>query len=546
MSTSITRTKLLSLLEDIADLQIISGQEASLLYGTDTFYNNRSVDIAVQPESEESIPAIISLANQYLFNLFPVSSNRNWGYGAFYFEENCQRLNVILDLSQLKKIVGVDKDLGLVTLGAGVTQQELYDFLTENGWEYIVPVTGGGPGCSLVGNAMDRGYGITPHSDHFYACNSLKGFLPHPDLCGQQYCSAISAMDQSVDDMVDKTYKWGVGPYIDGLFTQSNLGIVTEMTIRLAVKPVHHCAFYIQIEDESKFELGVLFTRDILRKYTGFVGGINLMDKRRLISITGENPNLTDASKILDATQITSIALEKRLPEWMVVGCIYGSKELVALIQKEIKGRAKEMGKVIFSDSPAIKLARSILKWPVFNFGKLKQIRQQLQSMQDGLDVMLGKPNQVALPLPYWTNPHTTADKSRELRPDRDKCGLLWYAPLVRMNPVEMRKLIDFARPIMEKYSIDPFITFTNLRHDCVDATIPIVFDRENEGSRTAAIECLKELINSGLPKGFVPYRLPVMMQQELDKDHIFWQTTSVLKGALDPNRILAPGRYNP
>jgi 4-cresol dehydrogenase (hydroxylating) len=32
---------------------------------------------------------------------------------------------------------------------------------------FLVPATRAGPGCSIIGNALKRGYGITPLTDHF-------------------------------------------------------------------------------------------------------------------------------------------------------------------------------------------------------------------------------------------------------------------------------------------------------------------------------------------------------------------------------------------
>ena len=54
-------------------------------------------------------------------------------------------------------------------------------------------------------------------------------------------------------------------------------------------------------------------------------------------------------------------------------------------------------------------------------------------------------------------------------------------------------------------------------------------------------------LVEEGLKKGFVPYRLNVDQQQWLlNKDSDFWQTVNQLKSSLDPNNILSQGRYNP
>ena len=115
------------------------------------------------------------------------------------------------------------------------------------------------------------------------------------------------------------------------------------------------------------------------------------------------------------------------------------------------------------------------------------------------------------------------------------------------MKAEAMKEFAKLVREVCPKYNIEPFITFTNLKHDCVDSTIPIVFDRENHQAVIDAHNCLKELVAQGLKKGFVPYRLNIDQQQTLlDKNSDFWQTSNQLKAVLDPNKILSPGRYNP
>jgi 4-cresol dehydrogenase (hydroxylating) len=522
---------------------LIDAIEATKYYGKTTFSTPINIDCAIVVNKEITIGKVLKLANALKFNLYPVGTNKNWGYGSFNVSSG--RANVIIDLSQLCKITATDKELGLITLGPGVTQQQLYDFLTENNWEYMVPVTGAGPNAGIVSNALERGYGITPHNDHFYACTALKAFIPHPEYCEHQYESAISGFDKSATDFIDKSYKWGLGPYIDGLFTQSNLGIVSEMTIRLAPKPEHFSAFYLRVFNEEQFEETVALVKDILKNYAGIVGSINLMDRRRLISITTENPNGFASNDLMSEQQVTDIANKNQLPYWLVVGSVYGDTEIVRATKKAFKRKAKTIGSVLFSDSKRIKIATHILKL-MPKVAVVKKIGLQLASLQEGTDIMLGIPNQVALPLPYWRNPRVRPNKLKELSPAKDNCGLLWYAPLIRMTASSLNTFVRFVRETTPKYGIEPLITFTNLKHDCVDSTVPIVFDLHQPEQIKNAHDCLNELIQKGANYGFVPYRLDVKQQENLNEKHMFWQTTNVIKEAFDPNRVLSPGRYNP
>ena len=531
-------------LEHCSGIKVLGKQQATQVYGPNTLTIPIQLDGALIVSSEQDVSECLKVANQVKIQLNPISTNNNWGYGSL--EQGDERPIFVLDLKSLNKIEPTSKEMGLITLGPGVTQQQLYDYLSDNEWPYMVPVTGAGPHCSILSNAVERGYGITPHNDHFYACTAIKGYLPHPELCDTLYESAVSAIDKSNQDFVDKSYKWGLGPYLDGLFTQSNLGVVTEMTIRLAPKPQHFTSFYLRVEEEAHFNQAVTFVQSVLKDYAGIVASVNLMDIRRLISITCDNPNMNSANKVLTDQQVSHLAKKNKLPQWMIVGSIYSEAELVKPIKKALVKRSKGLGKIIFSDSNLLKMAKTILSKLPINIESANNALSQLNSLAESTDVMLGKPNQVALPLPYWRNPRIKADKNQTLSPSKDKCGLLWYAPLIPMTPSALHGFTQFVRQVTPKYNIDPLITFTNLKHDCVDSTIPLVFDLENSEEVKNAHTCLNELINEGAKYGYVPYRLDTKQQQKLDKNHIFWKTTAKIKQTLDPHNILCPWRYNP
>ncbi|WP_299496967.1 FAD-dependent oxidoreductase [uncultured Shewanella sp.] len=541
---------------------VLSTNEALTPYlrgteGLDKLYNKKRLLFAViKPHNTQVIQDIVDLANtlssqnQPSFVLYPICSGRNWGYNTSQPAAILSHA-IILDLSDLNHI-SLDSELGLVTIQPGVTQGQLNEFIKTNGDNFMVPVTGAGPDCAIMSNALERGYGITPYQDHFNAVTALKGLWGN----GTPYCSAITELDQSGKDKVDKTFKWGLGPYMDGLFTQSNFGIVTEMTLRLAYRRKGFTSFFIQVRNDTQLETIVPLIQQTLRDYEGIVGSINLMDKRRVMSMFANNPNGADAHVTLSDEDIAQATHKLGTPAWTIVGSLYGTEAIVKIAKKEIKQIfTKTPCKIIFSNSPLIKLGNHIFnKIPYFlikNSTRLSTIKAQLLSFNKGKAIMLGRPNRVALKLAYWRNQSSEdmllTNKESLLSPAKDGCGLLWYAPLVPMNPTSMRQYVDLIRDICPKHNIEPFITFTNLRYDCIDSTIPIVFDLTNPKAVSDAHNCLKELTKEGAKLGFVPYRLNIDQQKWLlDGATPFWQVVNQLKSVLDPNNIISLGRYNP
>lgn len=522
--------------------------------GLDNFQEKkRNIFALIKVSKQADVKAVLTLANELSanselrFTLYPVSTGKNWGYGTSQPAEIGEHI-ILLDLSLLNNISYFDEELGLVTLEPGVTQQQLSNFLIENDYPYMVPVTGAGPDCSILANALERGYGITPYTDHFSAVNSIQGYWAD----GSCFQSAVNTLDQSTEQVVDKTYKWGLGPYLDGLFTQSSFGVVTQMTIRLAkIKPAF-TSFFIQLADDELMEQAIPLIRKTLQDYEGIVGSINLMDQRRVLSMFAKNPNGNEQHKVMSDSDVKKLAKQQQTPSWTIVGSIYGSKSVVKAVKTEINNLFKQIPcKRIYSTSPLLvvvnKFINALPKWLVKRVAILTMIAQQMDSFDKGKAIMLGRPNKVALKLAYWRNPESEQLDPEELSPSNDNCGLLWYAPLITMKASTMRDYVNFIRTTCPKYNIEPFITFTNLKHDCVDSTIPIVFDLTNPKAVEDAHNCLKELVTEGLKKGFVPYRLNIDQQQWLlDKDQPFWQTVNKLKQVLDPNAVLSLGRYNP
>lgn len=511
----------------------------------------RSKDIlVVKPFTPQAIPQLLNtvdtLQNEYkCLSVYPVSTGKNWGYGSATPSTKNENA-ILLDMSLLNEVTFFDAESGVISVQPGVTQQQLYDFLQEQNAPFMVPVTGAGPTTSILGNALERGYGITPIADHFTAVTAVKGYLAD----GSFYESSLQAMSNTAHSngeecYVDKTFKWKHGPYLDGIFTQSGNMVVSEVTIALARKKPAFDSFYMRFFNEKSFETAYGVVQDIFQNLEGVVGSINLMDKRRVAAMVADNPQGAGNHAVMTSEQVNKIAKKFDVPEWTVVGTIYGTKAVAKAAKKDIKKiAAKKADQLLFSNSLLVSLGKVVTENT--NLALLSSAREQLEKLSAGIEVMQGKPSQVALPLAYWRNPRVKPDKKRIMNPAEDGCGLLWYAPLVPAKANAMKQFVDMIRTIAPKYNIEPMITFTNLSGISTDSTIPIVFDKENPQAVDDAHNCLDALYHEGLKQGFVPYRLNIKQQQELDPNSTFWKTAGKIAHALDPKGIISPDRYNP
>ncbi len=131
---------------------------------TAAFRMERRIPAILRPATREQVQQTLRIASKFGVPVYPVSSGRNWGYGsAAPASDGCG----LLDLSRMNRILDFNEDLGYVTVEPGVTQGQLVDFLRSRDSRLWIDGTGSSPGCSLIGNTIERGFGHTPYGDHF-------------------------------------------------------------------------------------------------------------------------------------------------------------------------------------------------------------------------------------------------------------------------------------------------------------------------------------------------------------------------------------------
>ena len=518
----------------LGERRVVAGTAAQERYGICTTAVEREIAAALQPASVEEIPPLLGIARRHGIPLYPISTGHNWGYGtSLPVIDGC----VVLDLSGLNRIVELNPLLGVVTVEPGVTQQNLFDHLERERLPFLVPTTGAGPDCSIVGNALERGYGITPYADHFGAVTAVEAILPD----GRVYRSALTEMGGLE---VDQAFKWGIGPYLDGLFAQGNFGIVTRMTIALAPRPERITAFLFAFEDDG-VEAAVAGVQQVLRRLGGIAGSINLMNARRVLAMMGPNPeSLTGSDGILPAEVIATMARRSGVGAWTGFGALYGTAGVVKAAQRVVRTILKPATSRLnfITPSMASRLSRVLNQVAWLRDGGLARKSRTLAA---SLQLVAGRPSQVALPLAYLKSSERP-DPTAKLDPARDGCGLIWYPPLVPMMPERVTRYAAMVERICSAHGIEPLITLTSLSDRCFDSSIPLVFKRSDEKAVERAQSCYLALLEAGRQEGFIPYRLGVQAMHQLTSSNgTFWDVASKLKFALDPEGIIAPGRYS-
>jgi hypothetical protein len=433
----------------------------------------------------------------------------------------------------------LDAETGVATLEPGVTQRILRQYLDENSLRFLCPVTGAGPDCSLVGNALERGHGITPYTDHFLAVMSLEAVLPD----GRIYRPPLAELG-CIE--VDRAFKWGVGPFLDGIFSQGAFGIVTQMTIALAPSPERVEAFFFGMPEDTDLECAVDSVRTLLRDVGGELGSINLLDMRRVLSMMVPYPrdNL-DKTGLISEQYLQEIARQNRVMSWMGTGAIYGNAHVVRAVKTLTKKKfAGVFKKLIFFTPRSVANFERVSRFLPARSGR--GLQNMLSTLDKTLQALSGSPSEVALPLAYWISGKKPNDNS-PMNPARDGCGLIWYTPLIPMRAEKVREYVQMARKVCVRHRLEPLITLTSLSNRCFVSSLPLLFDRASEEATERAKECYNALVEGGREIGCIPYRATVdSMQCFIQSEKPYWQIVAALKRELDPQGLMAPGRYTP
>ncbi|MFT7724567.1 MAG: FAD-binding protein [Roseateles sp.] len=515
--------------------QVDDAGQAQRRYGRDTTGAERRLLGAVRATGQAQVVEVMRTAHELGLAVHPISTGKNWGYGsALPAGHDC----LLLDLGGM---TGLDFDAvqGVVTVEPGVTQEALARFLDEDPagpHPFLVPVTGAGPGTSLLSNALERGYGVTPIVDHFAAVTDIEAVLAD----GTVYRGMLR---EAAGPELARLFRWGLGPQTMGLFTQSGFGVVTRMSILLARRPQALCVGLFSLRDAGLLGPAVEAIRDILQRTPGVVGAINLMNRHRVLSMSAPYPwDALNSQGVIPEAVVEAMGREYQIFPWTGFCTLYGTPGMVRAAQREIKSRLKGLASRLMFVTP--QRAQTLHALSRLLPGKMGQRLQALTgTLRKSLDLVAGRPNETALPLAYWRNRSGAASTPRD--PAADGCGLLWYAPLVPMTAAAAASYEDLVRSTTARHGLEPLITFTTLSDRLFDSTVPLLFDAQAPGARERAWACYDELLHRGRERGFFPYRMPVDAMPQLRQ--LAPQASAFndrLARALDPQRRVAPGRY--
>lgn len=496
---------------------------------TATFRTHQRIPLILRPRNREQVSRLMCIASRHAVPVYVASSGRNWGYGS---RVPAVSGAVLVDLSAMNRIVDFSERLGYVTVEPGVTQQDLYDTLRERGSKLWMDATGSSPHCSLIGNAMERGFGHTPYGDHFSQVCALEVVLANGETIRTGFAGLPGAR-------AGKAYRWGAGPSLDGLFSQSNFGIVTEMTIWLMPAPDCFQAFFFQSDREDGLSAIVDALRP-LRMDGTLRSTVHIANDYKILAGIQQFPEGEQAPLLPE--RMTVLRERLKFARWGGSGALYGTRAQVSearrLVRRALKGIA---GKLQFLDDRMLHVAAKFTG--LYRVVTGLDLTRTLELVKPVYGLQKGIPTKQSLGSAYWRKAIPIPEHPD---PDRDGCGLIWTAPVAPMEGQEAARLYGIVERRLLAHGFEPMISVTLLTERAIACVVSITYDRAQPGEDEKAMECYLALQEELESEGYYSYRLATPALPEPSAGNAYGSLLKRIRAALDPHDVLAPGRYVP
>ena len=457
----------------------------------------------VSPGSVEEVQTVLRIANAYRVPLWVVSTGKNCGYGGASPRVSG---SVTVELSRMNRILELNEEQGYALVEPGVRFFDLYQYIRERSARLWISVPGLGWG-SVVGNALERGFGYTAYGDHSRNICGLEVVLPDGELMRTGMGAMLGASTWQL-------YKPGFGPSLDGLFEQSNLGVVTKMGLWLMPAPEVFFSVEVKVQAEASLHELVEAIRPL--KISGVIPGT--MTIRSPLHIASKLSKRSDwwtgPGAIPDEVVDERIIPEFGLAWWNVNFGLYGPEGIV-------EAQLAHIRKVLEA------LPGTTVSVRRYRGEECSAATLDPADMHRG-----GIPNLVPLSILKWRG---------------ENGGTLAFAPVSPITGADAVAQYQMARRYARNFGFDYYGSLNVFgRH--MTHVLQLLFDRDSEEDMARLREMMPLMIREAARMGYSEYRSHLSYMDDIGdvfsfNDNALRRVTERLKDALDPNGILSPGK---
>jgi len=482
---------------------------------------------AVAPASTSEVQAVVKIANQHKIPLYAISTGKNLGYGG---SAPSLSGSVVLDLKRMNRIIEVNEQQAYCIVEPGVSYFDMYQYLQEKKLKLWLDVPDPGWG-SLVGNALDRGAGYTAvqFRNHFDAHCGMEVVLANGELLR-------TGMGAMPGNPTWASYKTGYGPWIDGIFSQSNFGVITKMGFWLMPEPETVLRGHVDFKYYKDLAplvdlLTELENKRIFSGYPDFfspvLGTPGLAGLHEFL-VHGPKPPDAEYQALMQRhakpQEYESYGLKNNIPFWRAIFTFYGPESVVRAQWEYVQKRYKD---VVPTASFSL---REFMKTPLSEEDKKK----------------VEYPAQYGIP-----NLRIFALGARSSWRSTPSDGHAWFSPIIPRTAEAIFKINEILGEAAAKFGITfPFAMNVPVPswERCFMLIIAFWISKDPAANKKTR-EAFEYIVRKSAEHGWGEYRAAIAFQDLIAdtysfNNHALLRFHERLKDAIDPNGILAPGRY--
>ena len=407
-----------------------------------------------------------------------------------------------MNLRQMNRILEVDDELGTCTIEPGVSQGQLWAYLDAHHPSLWMDATGAGPDASVLGNSLDRGFGHTRCGDHFAHTCALEVLLSNGDV--------IKTGFGRLDGAARHAFAYGLGPSLDGLFTQNGVGVVLRATLWLQPKPACLIPFALTAEDAALHPL--MDTLGGLRRDGLLQTAVHVANDYRAFASRGRYP-FEQTGGLTPLPQETRLALREAagLAAWSGTGSVQGPPAVARAAMRAVKRaltRVPDVRVLVLSDR---RLGLMQAAATVLAAAGRPAAQQRLRLAEPALDLLRGKPSSEHLRGAFWrvrgADDARVAAGAEDATLAADHVGLRWFAPLLPLRGRDVEGCRTLMEQIYGEHGFEPMMTFTAINERSAVCVSNASFDRRRPEEVEAAGACHQALTEAFATRGLYPYR---------------------------------------
>lgn len=460
----------------------------------------------LQPATVEEIQSILRIANETAVPVWFNSQGRNNGYGG---AAAADQGTVVVNLRRMNTVLEINDELGYVVVEPGVSFFDLYEAVRKSGKRLMIDVPDLGWG-SVIGNTLDHGNGYTLFGDHAAAACGLEVVLP----TGEIVRTGMGALDGTETWHLNKR---GFGPSVDGLFMQSNMGVVTKMGVWVMPRPDSYMDCWVTVARENDLEALV----DTFRPFM-IDGTVNncptLFNPLAAMSTkVSRNEVWPEADHVPHhaASEIGKQAAD--LGPWNIRFALYGDAVIVQRNFDRIRDAFAPVDDATVSGT----------------FLDLDEIVPESDQFDQKQKVHAGVPDLSMLKLLEWDGGRAG--------------GHLSFASTVPLTGRHVRDIVELVRTRQEAAGLDYHAGIILYPRFAIHISL-LIYALGDEDKTRRVHDLYAELVVEAARKGYGEYRthlafMDLVASQYAYNDQSLLRLVEKVKDTLDPNGILAPGK---